>query len=491
MPLLGQGERKMSIKFRLVLSYVAMVFIPIILSVIAAIIIFISFLGVLGQKTWRNESIIDIPEKVLNLCEEIDTGAEKNPDSLLDLGYLDKVGKQFEYVNVSFVVRKGDRILYSNKVKNHNGLIELLPEFKSINDDDFGTVKLSDKSLQFKQYDFMFSDGTKGSTFLIADLSFIARITVNYFKILGWTALFIFILTNGVITYLVSRSILKPLKLLRHGTEQIKQGNLDFEVKTKSKDEIGDLCVAFEEMRVKLKKSIELQLQYEENRKELISSISHDLKTPITAIKGYVEGIMDGVANSPEKVNKYVKTIYAKSVDMDKLIDDLFLFSKLDLKKLPFNFERVDIKEYFQDCIDEIQVDLQQKNIELSFDSTGVSSTLVIADREKLKRIVTNIIQNAIKYMDKEKGIINIRLKEEAESIVVQIEDNGQGISEDDIPFIFERFYRADPSRNLSTGGSGLGLAIAKQIIEGHKGRIWAESKLDIGTSMFFTLKKA
>lgn len=300
----------------------------------------------------------------------------------------------------------------------------------------------------------------------------------------------IILLTNGAITYFVSRSIIKPLKVLKHGAEQIKDGNLDFKVDTVSRDEIGEVCIAFEEMRKKLKESIELQLQYEENRKELISSISHDLKTPITAIKGYVEGIMDGVANSPEKVDKYVKTIYSKSIDMDKLIDDLFLFSKLDLKKLPFNFERINIKEYFVDCIEEMQIDLQDKGMLLSFNCEIFDNAVVMADREKLKRAVTNIVQNTIKYMDKDNGQIEIRLNEDSEKIMVQIKDNGQGISEEDLPYVFDRFYRADPSRNRNTGGSGLGLAITKQIIEGHNGGIWIESRLGEGTSIYFTLKK-
>ena len=121
-------------------------------------------------------------------------------------------------------------------------------------------------------------------------------------------------------------------------------------------DEIGELCKEFEDMRCRLKESVEIQLQYENNRKELISNISHDLKTPVTAIKGYVEGIKDGVADTPEKMDKYINTIYKKAIDIDKLINELFVFSKLDLNKLPFSFERVDIKSYLSDSMEELQV---------------------------------------------------------------------------------------------------------------------------------------
>jgi signal transduction histidine kinase len=297
------------------------------------------------------------------------------------------------------------------------------------------------------------------------------------------------VLVNGVITYLVSRSIIRPLNILKRGTEEIKQGNLEFAVKSPSRDEIGEVCGAFEEMRLKLRDSIGQQLQVEENRKELISNISHDLKTPITSIKGYVEGILDGVADSPEKMDKYIRTIYAKAVDMDRLIDDLFLFSKLDLKSLPFNFERTDIIKFFRDCSDELRLDFESRGVDFSLE-TELQSVFVAVDREKLKRVIMNILDNSVKYMDKGDGKICIRLTDTGESVRIAISDNGRGIGAEELPRIFDRFYRADPSRNTSTGGSGLGLAIAKQIVEGHGGTIRAESEPGRGTSMFIMLRK-
>ena len=173
-------------------------------------------------------------------------------------------------------------------------------------------------------------------------------------------------MTNGVLTYFVSRSIIRPLRALKRAAEEIKEGNLDFEIVPHSDDEIGELSTAFEEMRRKLKKSVEVQLQYEENRKELISNISHDLKTPVTAIKGYVEGIMDGVSNSPDKLDQYIRTIYNKAADMDRLIDELFLFSKLDLGKVPFQFEKVDLGQYVLDCAQELQFDMEKKGVQFA-----------------------------------------------------------------------------------------------------------------------------
>jgi signal transduction histidine kinase len=300
----------------------------------------------------------------------------------------------------------------------------------------------------------------------------------------------ILILTNIILTYFVSRSITKPLYYLKKAANEIKNGNLNFEVKYKSKDEIGELSSAFEEMRVKLKESIEMEQQYEQNRKELVSNISHDLKTPITAVKGYVEGIIDGVADNPDKMDKYIKTIYTKTNEIDLLIDELFLYSKLDLKKLAFSFERVNIRRYLEHFVEEFSFDLESKGIKLSYEANCEDKTLVIADREKLNRVITNIVYNSVKYMDLENGKIDIKLEEEDNDVVVGITDNGQGISESNLPHIFDKFYRADPARNTQKGGSGLGLSIAKHIIEEHGGRIWAQSKLGVGTTIAFTLKK-
>ena len=292
-----------------------------------------------------------------------------------------------------------------------------------------------------------------------------------------------------MLNYLVSRSIIKPISKLKNGAEKIKVGDLNFVIDTSSNDEIGVLNKAFEEMRIKLKESINLQIQYEENRKELLSNISHDLKTPITSIIGYVEGIKDGVANTPEKMEKYLSTVYSKAKDMDSLIDELFLFSKLDLKKEPFHFENVEMNKYIGSYIDEIYLDLLQQGIKIEF-SQANESIKVTADREKLKRVLSNLVSNCVKYMNKEEKKISFSLNEQLNEVIVEVTDNGQGIDSTALPFIFERFYRAEQSRNSQTGGSGLGLAIAKQIVEEHGGKIWATSEIDKGTSIFFSLKK-
>ncbi|MEG0565341.1 MAG: HAMP domain-containing sensor histidine kinase, partial [Hungatella sp.] len=302
----------------------------------------------------------------------------------------------------------------------------------------------------------------------------------------------ILLMAGIVLTAWVYKSLLKPLGKLQSATQEIKNGNLDFtmEVEDEADDEIGQLCQDFEEMRIRLKESAEEKIQYDKENKELISNISHDLKTPITAIKGYVEGIMDGVASSPEKLDKYIRTIYNKANDMDRLIDELTFYSKIDTNKIPYTFTKINVAGYFRDCVEEVGLDMESHNIELGYFNYVDEDAVVIADAEQMRRVINNIIGNSVKYLDKKKGIINIRIKDIGDFVQVEIEDNGKGIATKDLSNIFDRFYRTDSSRTSSQGGSGIGLSIVRKIIEDHGGRIWATSKEGIGTEIHFVLRK-
>lgn len=296
--------------------------------------------------------------------------------------------------------------------------------------------------------------------------------------------------TGLSITAWIYRSIVTPICKLEEAANNIKEGNLDFTIEADSKDEMGRLCQNFEDMRKRLKESAEEKLEAEKQNRILISNISHDLRTPITAIKGYVEGILDGVADTPEKVDKYMRTIYNKAIDMDRLINELTLYAKIDTNRIPYNFKRINAGEYFNDCIEEIGLELEAEHIGLSYFNYAGDDVEIIADPEQLKRVIDNIIGNSVKYMDKEHGLINIRIKDVGDFIQVEIEDNGKGIGQKDLPFIFDRFYRTDASRNSATGGSGIGLSIVKKIIEDHSGKIWATSKESTGTVMYFVIRK-
>jgi signal transduction histidine kinase len=307
---------------------------------------------------------------------------------------------------------------------------------------------------------------------------------------LFFSVLIILIFTGLSVGLWLYRSIATPIFKLRKATQHIKEGDLDFVLDVEGHDEFSELCRDFEEMRIRLKESADEKILLDKENRELISNISHDLKTPITAVKGYVEGIMDGVADTPEKMDRYVRTIYNKTTEMDHLINELTFYSKIDTNRIPYTFSKLNVYDYFNDCAEEVGLELETRGIQLIFSNYVEHDILVIADGEQIRRVINNIISNAIKYMDKEHGIIRISVKDVGDFIQVEIEDNGKGISAKELPYIFDRFYRTDVSRNSSKGGSGIGLSIVRKIMEDHGGKVWATSREGVGTVMYFVLRK-
>lgn len=305
------------------------------------------------------------------------------------------------------------------------------------------------------------------------------------------SVILILFFTAAILVIWTYSGIISRLRQLNKAAENIRDGNLDFSIDTKGHDEISELSESFEAMRKRLQMNAQEKLDAEQEHRMLISNIAHDLKTPITAIKGYSEGILDGVADTPEKQERYLKTIYNKANEMNTLINELTLYSNIDTNKIPYNFHKLNVKDYFTDCMEELEMDLENQHMQLTFFNYVDEDILMIADPEQLGRVIHNIIGNAIKYMRAEEpSFISMRIKDVGDFIQVEIEDNGKGISNKDLPYIFDRFYRADASRNSAAGGSGIGLSIVKKIIEDHGGKIWATSKENVGTVMYFVLRK-
>lgn len=337
------------------------------------------------------------------------------------------------------------------------------------------------------------SSQASDSSQMVYDIS-LAQSSSNQVKLMAkdmiLTATIILVFTALSVGLWIYRSIAVPLVKLKKATKNIKEGNLDFVLEVEGNDEFSQLCQDFEEMRKRLKESTEEKILMDKENKELISNISHDLKTPITAVKGYVEGIMDGVADTPEKMDRYVRTIYNKTNEMDHLINELTFYSKIDTNRIPYTFSKLNVEDYFSDCAEELGLEMETRGIELVYANYVEKGVQVIADGEQVRRVIHNIVSNAIKYMEKPRGIIQLRVKDVGDFIQVEIEDNGKGIAAKDLPYIFDRFYRTDVSRNSSKGGSGIGLSIVKKIMEDHGGKVWATSRLGIGTIMYFVLRK-
>ena len=384
------------------------------------------------------------------------------------------------------IVRKEGEIIYSSLPK------ESRYETSFDRKGGTGSIYVMDEHpYHVQMMSFRFSDGKEGEAFIYTNVDQIAPQSQQALINIALGTVFILFVVSALLMVWLYRGIIRPIGKLKNAAETITAGNLNVSVTAESDDEIGELSNAFEAMRIKLKGQIEQNIQYEKDSKELISNISHDLKTPMTSIKGYVEGLMDGVADTPQKREKYFKTIYNKVNDMNQLIEELFLYAKLDSHSVSYSFVKLNISDYFQDCADEISLDLEAQGVEFGYFNYLDKSTVVIADPEQLKRVINNIVGNSIKYAYPGRPLqISIRVMEEAEFVKVEIEDNGRGIARKEVPLIFDRLYRTDASRNSTKGGSGLGLSIARKIIEEHGGKIWAQSTEGVGTTMCFVLRK-
>ncbi|MDF9407722.1 MAG: Sensor protein kinase WalK [Pelotomaculum sp. PtaB.Bin013] len=483
----------MSLKTKIWGSCIIMVTVPLLLSILSASLIRINY-----EKDHQIQIIEAAQEETMRettgFMDELENTLVNKPDYFKDPFYLAQFNEKISSLNMGVMVQCNGDFIYNSVPVNTEKIKPNLSKF--IQQDVTGKwVSATTKDYIVRCRAFSFSDGTTGQIYL-----FMNRIPpweaspADHIAYVKWV-FFIFIicifLTNSYLTYLLYKSLIEPLNLVKKAAKEIQHGNLDYPISYPVNNEIGELYQDFEEMRLKLKQSQELNTQYEKSRKELISNISHDLKTPITAIKGYAQGIIEGVANNPEKVGKYLRTIIAHAVEMERLANDLALFSKLDIKQLPFSFECIEINRYLEDAREELNFDLSENNIILKFESHYKSNDLIMADRQRLIRVIHNIVENAKKHLNKQEKEIKIILKEEESSALIEIRDNGSGIPADKLPLIFNRFYRVDSSRNRTTGGGGIGLSIAREIIEAHQGRIWAESTEDLGTSIFFTLIKA
>lgn len=424
------------------------------------------------------------------IFKELTATLEEDADKIESEEYVEEVNNKLKKRFSFMVVTKNDSLMYSGSENDITDIIDGLPSYDECANMQNNFYVNSEKQYIVRNHTFKYNDGSNGVLFVFTGLDgIIPQMKVLFAEFIIAMVLIVFI-TGIILTIWIYSSVLRPMNRLTEATKKIADGDLDFTLEAETDDEFGKLCRDFEQMRIRLKQSAEDRIRDDEESKELISNISHDLKTPITAIKGYVEGIMDGVADTPEKMDKYIHTIYNKANDMDRLIAELTTYSRIDTNRLPYNFSKVNVDEYFTDCVDELSYELDSRNIKLTYFNYTDKDTVIIADAEQLKRVINNIVSNSVKYIGKKQGILNIRINDEGDFINVEIEDNGKGIDAKDIPYIFDRFYRTDSSRNSNQGGSGIGLSIVKKIIEAHGGKIWATSKPGTGTVIHFVIRK-
>jgi signal transduction histidine kinase len=438
------------------------------------------------------------PAKIYNkisdkIYGDFESVLENTPEKLLDEDYLLGYADELTEKETGFIVQLDEEEFFSSSFLNSKNLDSLLEEFSDIGALGVDSMVYGDEGYRhICRYISGKVNGKKIEIYIFTYINDIFHWLNGMVLQCIVMVIVILFITSGFLIRDIYNATIVPLNKLRAATVNIKEGNLDFELEKigDADDVIQGLFDDFEAMRDRLKENADEKLRYDKDSKELISNISHDLRTPLTAIKGYVEGLVDGVAMTPQMKERYLKTIYNKAIDMDRLIDELTLYAKIDTNRIPYKFEKVSLTEFFDDCADSLSVELKVKNIQFGYYNTIKEDVWIVADIEQLSRIVNNIVNNSVKYMNNPEGKITLTLLDEGDFVRIELKDNGQGISKNDLPHIFERFYRSDASRNSATGGSGIGLAIVKKIVEDHGGRIWAESQEGHGTKMCFVIRK-
>ena len=239
------------------------------------------------------------------------------------------------------------------------------------------------------------------------------------------------------------------------------------------------------------KLEIEMLQVREQYRREFLGNVSHELKTPLFTVQGYVSTLLDGAMDDKSIRKKYLKRAEKGVERLIYIVEDLDMISKLEVGDLNLDISEFDIVELIQNVFDLLEMKADKKKISLSFDNYHIQPIFVIGDKDKIQQVIENLIVNSIKYGIKkgatEVAIVNIVNKK----VLIRVTDNGEGIEKQNIPRVFERFFRVDKSGSRTEGGSGLGLAIVKHIIEAHEEKIYVESEFGIGSEFSFTLPKA
>ena len=296
------------------------------------------------------------------------------------------------------------------------------------------------------------------------------------------------LLTNHFLTRFVFRKIEAPLDILAAGVQEIGAGNLDYRIDYRENDEFAPICAEFNEMALRLKRSVEATQRQEESRKQLMASMSHDLRSPLTSIQAYVEGLLDGVAATPEKQQAYLQTIKAKAEEIQRMVTQIFQYSKMDLENYPVDLVPTKLDEELSAFLEVVAQDYAAKG--LIVETGTMDAVTAMADAELLERCIVNILDNSARYKTAETGHATLTIRDAGTSVQITIADDGPGVPEAAVAKLFDVFYRSDPSRHDPNQGSGLGLAIVARAVARMGGTAAAGNVAPHGLAVTLTLPK-
>lgn len=488
MKMIKLTNKYLNIKKRLVISNILMIVIPVVISAV---------IGGVGLKLIWNAAVNgtalgfadsnDFYERAAGtakIAEEIILDNDNDKRNNHNYNKLDKILKSNM---MTVTIYEHDEVIYKNGDNSLNIPTNIYNAAESLENEC--TVVQGEYCL----YAHKFKDnGHNYQMFLAAktyDPSYTTlKVCISVLALILIAAvIFSVYFTNRFLTRFVFKKIEEPLEILEYGVAQIRDGNLNYRINYSENTEFFPVCEAFNEMAERLKNSVDSALKNEQSQKELLAGISHDIRSPLTSIQAYVEGLLDGVADTPEKQKKYLLTVKRKSESISNMVSQLFIFSKMQLDDYPTDFIKTDIKTELEKIIQPVKDEYTQTGLQIN---THIQSAELSLDSQLLNRICLNIISNSLKYNNSSKAELNIYSEAVQNKYILHFSDNGPGVDERSLDKLFDIFYRSDPARNAPEKGSGLGLAIVAGAVKRMNGTVKARNIQNGGLDIIITFFK-
>jgi histidine kinase len=494
----------MTVRGRLLVSNLAMVLVPLALVILlnAVLLSFVQEGEGPGPAyrifwPWQNALGTHHPlptRQMLALTQttlrRINVETLSHPDRLEDAAFWSHLDNALTGNDAGLVVRTNDSVLFSSHELGDPNTLGSLPPYGTLEGSLAPRNPMAKRFRLLGQWDYPLQGGKRLSVFLL----WITQPWNNAVQTLSAILLSgFFVSTLGVgvlLTWLVGRSLFRPLKKLQDAAARISGGDLSPQEPYRRRDELAPLFSAFETMRGRLEENRHLRDRYEADRRDMIAHIAHDLKTPVTAINGYVQGILEGVASTPEKQRQYLEVISAKARDLDRRTDELFFFSSLELGTLPYEFQTFDLGVFLKDLWADLLLEGRPQGLSGPDPVLPPGPLPVRGDPARLRRVFTNLAENTVKFRKKDAVTWSWTIDNSGSRYKIAMTDDGIGISQGALPHVFDQFYREDGSRTSQVSGTGLGLAIVKRIVLDHGGYVEATSHPGLGTTMVVEFPK-
>ncbi len=476
----------MTIKKRLAISNIIMIVVPVMTTLLAGLLCVCAFYLTLNYSNGfgfeSNSEFYNVSREISGKMHEV---FEDGPEATKTR--LDTIGKIIDQDTMQILVYQNHADFYvrGNSDLAEKSLMQAAEEIGS-------TAFVSNEKRQLYYYTYQDSVGNWYELYLFSNNNHQDSNSIRLVAVLSALLLLLAVvgsifMTNRFLIRFVFRKIEQPLNLLSNGVTEIRNGNLDYRMTYTRQDEFYPVCQSFNDMAERLKKSVEQSQKEEQNRKELLLDISHDLRSPLTVIQAYVEGLIDGVAESPERKQKYLETIKRKTMDIEKMVSSLLAYSKLDMEELTVQENVIFPSAFLKEATDSLREEYQEQGLSILL-SPGDEAP-VYADEELLLRILSNILDNSLKYKNCPCGQVKITTVTEGNFVKIELADNGPGVDESHLDKLFELFYRTDKARTNTGNGNGIGLAFVKKAVLAMGGYVDAKNNADGGLSILLYLR--